>query len=147
MSYSSAPDPKQYNEKVYLIARAIPAGRVMAYGHIAHLIVPPGHVPPDSYLRLSPRWVGGAMANAPDDVPWQRVINSQGKISARPGFGVLVQRKLLESEGVVFDERERVDLKRYGWLPEAAWLRANGLIAPDEAAGGEDAASEQKRLF
>ena len=144
MSYSSPPDPKLYNDKVYLIARAIPEGRVMAYGHIAQLIVPPVAVPPDTYMRLSPRWVGGAMANCPDDVPWQRVINSQGKISERPGMGTLVQRKLLEDEGVVFDERDRVDLKRYGWLPDAAWLRANGLIAPDEDDG---APGEQPRLF
>ena len=145
MSYSSPPDPKLYNDKVYLIARAIPEGRVMAYGHIAQLIVPPVAVPPDTYMRLSPRWVGGAMANCPDDVPWQRVINSQGKISERPGMGTLVQRKLLEDEGVVFDERDRVDLKRYGWLPAAAWLRANGLIAPDDEAEGLP--GEQPRLF
>jgi methylated-DNA-protein-cysteine methyltransferase-like protein len=59
--------------------------------------------------------VGGAMANAPDDVPWQRVINSQGKISLRPGLGPAVQRNLLEQEGVVFDAKDRVDLKTYGW--------------------------------
>ena len=146
MAYSNPPDPKQYNEKVYLIARAIPSGRVMAYGHIAHLILPPANVPPDTYLKLSPRWVGSAMANCPDDVPWQRVINSQGKISDRPGFSTVVQRKLLEEEGVIFDERDRVDLKRYGWQPEAAWLRANGLIAPDSDSTPPDSA-EQPRLF
>lgn len=144
MSYSSPPDPKQYNEKVYLIARAIPAGRVMAYGHIAQFILPPVGVPGDTYLKLAPRWVGGAMANCPDDVPWQRVINSQGKISERPGFGVLVQRKLLEDEGVVFDERDRVDMRRYAWHPEAEWLRANGLAAP---ADEPPAAGDQPRLF
>ncbi len=118
----------------------------MAYGHVAHLIVPPLGVPVDTYMKLSPRWVGGAMANCPDDVPWQRVINSQGKISERPGMGVLVQRKLLEDEGVVFDERDRVDLKRYSWLPEAAWLRANGLIAPDDGEA-DGAPGDQPRLF
>jgi len=57
------------------------------------------------------------MALAPDTVPWQRVINSQGKISARPGAGPEQQRQLLEGEGVVFDARDRVDLKAYGWQP------------------------------
>ena len=57
------------------------------------------------------------MAQAPDTVPWQRVINSQGKISARPGDGPKQQRQLLEGEGVVFDARDRVDLKVYGWQP------------------------------
>jgi methylated-DNA-protein-cysteine methyltransferase-like protein len=55
------------------------------------------------------------MANAPDDVPWQRVINSQGKISLRPGLGAPTQRLLLEQEGVEFDAKDRVDLKRFGW--------------------------------
>jgi methylated-DNA-protein-cysteine methyltransferase-like protein len=49
-------------------------------------------------------------------VPWQRVINSQGRISQR-GLGgpEQVQKRLLEREGVRFDGRERVDLARYGW--------------------------------
>jgi methylated-DNA-protein-cysteine methyltransferase-like protein len=53
------------------------------------------------------------MANCPDDVPWQRVINSQGKISERAGAER--QRLLLEQEGVEFDAKDRVDLKKYGW--------------------------------
>jgi methylated-DNA-protein-cysteine methyltransferase-like protein len=56
------------------------------------------------------------MANCPEDVPWQRVINSQGEISPRPGAER--QRELLEQEGVVFNERGRVDLKRFGWQTE-----------------------------
>jgi methylated-DNA-protein-cysteine methyltransferase-like protein len=58
------------------------------------------------------------MAACPDDVPWQRVINSKGEISPRPGAET--QRHLLEEEGVHFDDRGRVDLKFYGWVgPEA----------------------------
>jgi methylated-DNA-protein-cysteine methyltransferase-like protein len=59
--------------------------------------------------------VGGAMAACPNDVPWQRVINAQGKVSQRRGGGEKLQRHLLEEEGVVFDEHDRVDLKKYGW--------------------------------
>ncbi len=44
---------------------------------------------PSSLLRTSvafgPRWVGEGLAAYPHDVPWQRVINWQGKISQRPG--------------------------------------------------------------
>jgi methylated-DNA-protein-cysteine methyltransferase-like protein len=51
-------------------------------------------------------------------VPWQRVINSKGEISLPPaGGGDLTQRLLLEREGVVFDARGRVDLKKFGWKP------------------------------
>ncbi len=68
------------------------------------------------YEAWSARWVGGAMAACPDDVPWHRVINSQGKISLRRGVGYMRQRELLEAEGVIFDQRERVDLDRYEWF-------------------------------
>jgi len=115
MSFSSPPDPRAYAAQVHEVVRRIPAGRVTTYGRIAGLIPPPVGVDPADYLKLSPRWVGSAMAQAPDDVPWQRVINSQGKVSARPGLGPMVQRKLLEQEGVIFDERDRVDLERFGW--------------------------------
>ena len=118
MRYSSPPDPKAYAEQVYAIVRRIPSGRVMTYGQIALMILPPSGVPVDDYRRAAPIWVGGAMANAPEGVPWQRVINSQGKISLRPGLGPAVQRNLLEQEGVAFDEKDRVDLKRYGWSGE-----------------------------
>jgi methylated-DNA-protein-cysteine methyltransferase related protein len=137
MTFSNPPNPKAYHDRVYEICRAIPAGRVMTYGRIAQLIPPPAGVAPDTYLKLSPRWVGSAMAACPDDVPWQRVINGQGKVSPRPGLGVLVQRKLLEQEGVVFDTKDRVDLKTYGWQPEASWLRARGLVVWDEGEAGE----------
>lgn len=142
MPFASPPDPKTYAAKVYELVRAIPAGRVMTYGQIASLIFPPGQMDVDQYRRLSPRWVGSAMANCPDDVPWQRVINSQGKVSARPGYGPLVQRSLLEQEGVPFDERERVDLNTYGWQPSADWLRAQGFVPPTE-----DEAPTQASLF
>jgi methylated-DNA-protein-cysteine methyltransferase-like protein len=66
-----------------------------------------------SYLAFGARWVGGAMAQCPDDVPWWRVINAKGEISLRPG--AQEQRARLEAEGVEFDARGRVDLKRFGW--------------------------------
>lgn len=143
MAFSNPPNPKAYHARVYELVRAIPAGRVATYGQIAKLVPPVEGVDPGAYLRLAPRWVGGAMAVCADDVPWQRVINSQGKISPRPGFGVLVQRKLLEDEGVAFDERERVDLARFGWQPDPAWLRAHGYTAWDDG-GGQP---EQPKLF
>ncbi len=53
------------------------------------------------------------------DLPWQRVINAQGKISTyKIGTGEL-QRALLESEGVTFNAAGRCDLKRLEWFPEA----------------------------
>ena len=115
MVYTAPPDPLAFNSRVWEIVRQIPRGKVMTYGQIALMILPPAGIDPAHYVKFSPRWVGSAMAQCPDDVPWQRVINSQGKVSPRPGFCPTVQRKLLEQEGVAFDERDRVDLKKYGW--------------------------------
>jgi alkylated DNA nucleotide flippase Atl1 len=44
------------------------------------------------------------------------VINHRGQISLRtPVESPLLQRLLLEEEGVVFDAEGRVDLTRYRW--------------------------------
>jgi methylated-DNA-protein-cysteine methyltransferase-like protein len=112
MRYSSPPNQQAYYEQVWTLVRQIPPGKVASYGQIALLIPPPVGVDFDSYKAFSPRWVGGAMAACPDDVPWQRVINSQGKISERPGAEK--QRELLEEEGIAF-VKDKVDFKKYGW--------------------------------
>jgi methylated-DNA-protein-cysteine methyltransferase-like protein len=112
-SFSSPPDPKAYYQQVWEITRKIPRGRVATYGQIAKMIPPPNGVELEGYKAFAPRWVGGAMANCPDDVPWQRVINSKGEISERAGAER--QRILLEEEGVEFDAKGRIDLKKYGW--------------------------------
>jgi methylated-DNA-protein-cysteine methyltransferase-like protein len=113
MSFTSPPDPILFNHQVWDLVCQIPPGKVAAYGQIARLLPPPDGVEAKAYLALGPRWVGAAMAKCPDDVPWQRVINSKGEISLRPGAEE--QRRLLEEEGVEFDARGRVDLVRFGW--------------------------------
>lgn len=114
---------------VWKIAREIPPGKVFTYGQIAALIPVPEGVTPENYQAYRARWAGNAMAECPQDVPWQRVINSQGKISLRRGAEW--QHNLLEAEGVVFDDHQRIDLARFGWAgPSPEWLRANHLVVP-----------------
>lgn len=113
--YISPPGRDEFNRKVWELVRQIPPGKVSTYGQIAAHIGPPPGMDPKSYLAFGARWVGGAMAACPEGVPWQRVINAQGKVSLRPGGGGSNQRQLLESEGVAFDDRDRVDLKTYAW--------------------------------
>jgi methylated-DNA-protein-cysteine methyltransferase-like protein len=82
----------------------------MTYGQIAEILG-------DNY---TPRTVGFVMHSAERDVPWQRVINAQGACST--GHIVLpvnLQQQMLESEGVVFNEKGRCDLKKYRWQPES----------------------------
>src|SRR5258705_3525879 len=111
-AFTSPPDPKVFQAQVWDITRQVPRGRVATYGQIAAMIPPPGAMSPKDYQAFGARWVGGAMAACPDDVPWQRVINAQGKISPRPGAER--QRLLLEEEGVAFDERGKIDFDSFG---------------------------------
>ena len=126
-AFSSPPDPIEYRLLVWQQVRRVPPGKVSTYGTIAALVGAPPGIDPQSYKSLGPRWVGGAMAACPDDVPWQRVINAQGKISLRGGSENL-QRELLEEEGVVFDDRGRVDLKRFGWNPDPSQVSQPSLF-------------------
>jgi methylated-DNA-protein-cysteine methyltransferase-like protein len=97
-------------DRIYAVVRRIPAGRVATYGQVAVLAGLAGHA----------RQVGYALhALAPDSgVPWQRVINARGEVSARSESGPEhYQRHLLEEEGVRFDSRGRVCLDRFRWEP------------------------------
>ena len=113
--FTSPPDRAAYYTKVYDLVRQIPPGKVTTYGKIAALIPPPERLHSSDYVDWGARWVGGAMAACPTGVPWQRVINSQGKISLRKGRGYIQQKQLLEAEGIEFDDHERIDLHKFGW--------------------------------
>lgn len=107
MSASQDELPLGFRARVWAEVRLIPPGRVLGYGHVAARIGRP---------RLA-RQVGWAMAALPADteVPWWRVIRSSGHLALQgdPTRGVL-QRGLLEAEGVVFDE-DRVDMGLFCW--------------------------------
>ncbi len=96
-------------DAVYDLVRQIPAGRVATYGQISNLM---GNL-------LSPLAVGWALHSCPEDVPWQRVVNASGACSTErlPDLPLGLQRALLEAEGVVFDERDTIDLERFRWEP------------------------------
>ena len=106
--------------RIYEVVRQIPSGTVATYGQIAQIVG-----------GCTARMVGYALAASPadGDVPWQRVINAQGKISLRANSGEnTLQRQLLEEEGIHFDAQSRVNLKQYRWAgPDLAWLLENGF--------------------
>lgn len=91
---------------IHAVVREIPHGKVASYGQVARIA---GH-------GIQARQVGYALASLKSgaEVPWQRVINSQGRISL-PGVGGAIQRNLLLEEGIEFDEKDRVDFNRFGW--------------------------------
>jgi methylated-DNA-protein-cysteine methyltransferase-like protein len=112
-------------EKVYEAVRRIPPGRVATYGQIARIVG-----------RCTARMVGYAMAALPPGsrVPWQRVINYRGEISPRTrGDGALRQRRLLQKEGIRFDRRGRVNLKKVRWPgPDSSAGRAGDIISRED---------------
>jgi methylated-DNA-protein-cysteine methyltransferase-like protein len=112
----SDPTPVLY-ERIYLVVQQIPASAVSSYGDVA-AIVGGG---------CDARTVGYAMAELgarEEEVPWQRVVSRDGTISTRG----LLQRQLLEAEGVAFDGQGRAIMPRHRWRgPDAAWCAANGF--------------------
>ena len=96
-------------EQIYEVVRRVPAGKVATYGQIAKIVG-----------RCTARMVGYSMAALPygTGTPWQRIINHKGEISLRSrGDGALRQRRLLQGEGIRFDSKGRVNLKKFRWLP------------------------------
>jgi methylated-DNA-protein-cysteine methyltransferase-like protein len=108
-----------YRERVYKIVRGIPQVRVMTYGQLAEILG-------DGY---TPRTVGFAMHGADDETPWHRVINAQGACST--GSVVLPhdrQQRMLEAEGIEFDERGRCNLENYLWIPDEQQNELKGRL-------------------
>lgn len=104
-------DDRAYRERVFELVRRIPLGKVMTYGQIA-IILGEGY---------TARTIGYVMHDSDDDVPWQRVINSQGKCSTgRLTIPLNLQQEILEAEGVVFSDRGKCDLAKFQWFPEGS---------------------------
>ncbi len=110
--------------RIYNIVSQIPPGQVATYGQVAKI-----------EGRVTARMVGYAMSalDSKRDIPWQRVLNSQGRLSDRKGGGGFDhQRRRLEEEGVFFNAKGSVDFDQSGWSgPDPAWLEQNQcFLAP-----------------
>jgi methylated-DNA-protein-cysteine methyltransferase-like protein len=106
-----------FRQRVLALVARIPPGRVMTYGQLALLAGRPG----PGGARLAGFVMGslaGKSQSGEEPLPWQRVINAQGRVSTHKlGFGDM-QERLLEAEGVKFDDSRRCDLARLQWWPE-----------------------------
>ena len=106
-----------FRRLVYRVVARVPRGKVVTYGQVAAILGQP----------RAARAVGTALAALSgaylNTVPWQRVIGASGRCTHRDGFSASVQRDLLEREGVRFDRRGHVDLKRLRWAgPRREWV-------------------------
>jgi methylated-DNA-protein-cysteine methyltransferase-like protein len=95
-------------ERIYAVIKRIPKGKVATYGQIARLAGLPRHA----------RQVGYALAALEEGarVPWQRVVNASGEVSAREHpNSQQMQRAALERERVKFDSRGKISLPAFQW--------------------------------
>lgn len=103
-------DKVLFGNAVTDIVRLIPAGRATSYGAIAQAV---------GYPDLS-RMVGRVMANLPagHGIPAHRVVNSQGKLTAKSAFGQGNELgELLSAEGILVENDSIKDWKRIFWDP------------------------------
>jgi len=99
----------------------IPAGKVMSYGQIAVYMGAPKEA----------REIGWAMRElgSTPNFPWWRVLNNAGElsISGNPDANAIMQKALLEKEGVVFDEALKLNIDTYRFRLTKAELQQFGL--------------------
>jgi methylated-DNA-protein-cysteine methyltransferase-like protein len=103
-----------FYDQVYAVVWRIPRGKVTSYGRIAEMLGRP----------RAARAVGYALNALKDkkkdtsyaDIPWQRVVNSQGRISiVNREYSANRQAEILRDEGVVVSDDLRINLDIYLW--------------------------------
>lgn len=95
-------------EKVYEVVRQIPCGCVASYGQVAFMAGNP----------RGARIVGYALHKnpMPGVIPCHRVVFRDGAVASGFAFGgPEIQRAMLESEGIIFNEDGKVDMEKYQW--------------------------------
>ena len=100
--------------KIWKTVCKVPSGKVSSYGFIADLAGLPGRA----------RLVGKILQYAPDkmNVPWHRILKSNGQLAFAAGSkSAELQKGLLQEEGVVV-LNNRVKLKAFGWNPRLGEL-------------------------
>ena len=118
----SSPQRSSFDQRVRAVVACIPHGRLSTYGQVADWIGAYGCA----------RQVGWALRRLrlPSPVPWQRVVNAQGRISmslSREGSDWM-QRELLIKEGIPVDADGRLPLKRFLWSPDEGQIAEMGQL-------------------
>lgn len=96
---------RKFRDDVLDIVSQIPRGRVTTYGLIATLAGWPSH---SRMVGRTLRYTAGA-----ERLPCHRVVNKEGRTA--PGW--MLQRLLLEEEGVRFKPNGHVDMSQHYWEP------------------------------
>jgi len=96
-----------FRERVEMVVRQIPKGRVMTYGQLAALC---------GNARAA-RIVGGIAHFGDPDLPWQRVVNKQGGLAAGYPGGRVGHAAALRAEGVEVSKNDAVNVTKLLWWP------------------------------
>ena len=103
-------DDNNFSYRVKKIIKIVPKGKVATYGQIATLAGHPRGARLVSYILHS--------SSKKDNLPWHRIVNRNGKISLKRGYGYEIQQQLLKEEGIYFKDNDLIDLNKFGWKYE-----------------------------
>lgn len=108
---------REFKEKIESLVRLVPRGRVITYGQVAALLGMP----------RAARAVGWTAHFGSQEVPWQRVVNRNGRVA--PGWpgGMAAHAEALKGEGLPVNDEWEVDLSAHQWLPSETQVKALAL--------------------
>jgi methylated-DNA-protein-cysteine methyltransferase-like protein len=106
----------EFQKAVLNVVRLVPFGTVVSYGQVAAYIGTP----------RAARQVGWAMRSMEGvpDFPWWRVLNNAGRITIKGNqfTTAMLQKELLESEGVQVSDTFELSMSQYRFRPQTALL-------------------------
>lgn len=98
-----------FTRRAIKVIQSIPAGKVMTYGQVAAFAGSPRGARQVARILHS--------MSKKYELPWHRVVNSEGGISLREKEFHIGQKELLRSEGISFGRNGKVDLDLYRYDP------------------------------
>ncbi len=100
---------ENFTERVLAIVQKIPPGKVMSYGQIARFAGNPRGARQVSRILHS--------MSGKYNLPWHRVLNAKGEIGLQDEESFYTQKLKLESEGILFIGRKKIELGKFQYLP------------------------------
>ncbi len=99
-----------FTENVIAVVRSIPSGKVSTYGMVAQY----------AGNRMAARQVARVLHSCSEKeaLPWHRVVNRDGRIVISYDQAI-IQRLLLEDEGIEIGPGDRICLEKYLWRAES----------------------------
>lgn len=105
------PGRNDFFERVWLVVKEVPEGRVTTYGAVARFLG----------AAKSSRSVGFAMNashSAPTEIPAHRVVNRKGVLTGKHHFqGMFEMEERLKAEGVEIEDDRVVRFQELFWDP------------------------------